>query len=58
MAMVKVLISVPHSIKAKLDVLRSQGFTASGYIRNLLEIDLKEREAVGILTMSRKKKGR
>lgn len=35
--MVKMLIQVPKPIKAKLDVLRSQGTTASGFIRWLLE---------------------
>jgi hypothetical protein len=37
MKMVKLLIQVPQPIKAKLDALRSQGYTASGYIRSLLE---------------------
>ncbi len=37
MSMVKLLIHVPAPLKAKLDALRSQGYTASGYIRALLE---------------------
>jgi len=37
MAMVKLLIQVPRAIKAKLDVLRKEGTTASGLIRHLLE---------------------
>lgn len=37
MAMVKLLIMVPKSIKTKLDALRKQGTTASGLIRHLLE---------------------
>jgi hypothetical protein len=37
MKMERVMIQVPKSIKAKLDVLRAQGTTASGFIRNLLE---------------------
>jgi hypothetical protein len=34
--MVKMLISVPKPIKAKLDALRATGTTASGLIRHLL----------------------
>ncbi len=40
MKMVKMLIQVPVPIKRKLDALRSQGYTASGYIRSLLEREL------------------
>lgn len=40
MKMVKMLIQVPPPIKAKLDALRSQGYTASGFIRSLLEREL------------------
>ncbi len=40
MKMVRILIQVPAPIKDKLDALRRQGTTASGYIRNLLERDL------------------
>ena len=36
MAMTKMLIHVPRSIKAKLDALRATGTTASGLIRHLL----------------------
>jgi hypothetical protein len=41
MKMVKLLIQVRQPIKAKLDALRSQGYTASGYIRSLLEREFK-----------------
>lgn len=44
MAMVKLLISIPQSIKIKLDVLRKEGTTASGFIRSLLEREFKARE--------------
>jgi hypothetical protein len=44
MAMVKMLIHVPGSLKAKLDALRGQGYTASGYIRALLEKELNKEE--------------
>jgi hypothetical protein len=37
MKMVRMLIQVPASLKAKLDALRKQGTTSSGYIRALLE---------------------
>ena len=42
--MAKLLINVPTQIKAKLDALRKQGYTASGYIRALLERELNEKE--------------
>ena len=37
MKMVRMLIQVPESLKAKLNALRGQGTTASGFIRWLLE---------------------
>ena len=37
MAMAKLLVHLPKPLKAKLDALRTQGYTASGYIRALLE---------------------
>lgn len=40
MKMVRLLIQVPEPIKAKLDALRAQGYTAAGYIRSLLEREL------------------
>jgi mannitol/fructose-specific phosphotransferase system IIA component len=40
MRMVKLLIQVPQPIKARLDAMRTQGYTASGYIRALLEREL------------------
>ena len=44
MSMIKMLIHVPAPLKAKLDALRSQGYTASGYIRALLEKELNKEE--------------
>ena len=44
MSMIKMLIHVPAPLKAKLDGLRSQGYTASGFIRALLERELNEKE--------------
>jgi len=40
MKMVRLLIQVPEPIKAKLDALRAQGYTAAGFIRSLLEREL------------------
>ncbi len=40
MKMERLIIQVPNPIKRKLDALRAQGYTASGYIRALLERDL------------------
>lgn len=37
MPMVKLLIQIPETMKAKLDALRKEGTTASGLIRFLLE---------------------
>ena len=44
MPMVKMMIHVPKSLKVKLDSLRRNGYTASGYIRRLLEKDFRARE--------------
>lgn len=37
MKMIRLLIQVPEPIKSRLDALRKQGTTASGFIRHLLE---------------------
>ena len=37
MKMVRMMIQVPATIKAKLDALRKQGTTTSGFIRSLVE---------------------
>jgi hypothetical protein len=42
MKSVKVLIQLPVSLKAQLDALRTQGYTVSGYIRSVLERELKK----------------
>ena len=42
MKMTKLLVSVPESLKAKLDELRTQGYTTSGFIRAVLERELKQ----------------
>lgn len=40
MKMERVNLQLPKPLKAKLDALRAKGYTASGYIRNLLEREL------------------
>jgi mannitol/fructose-specific phosphotransferase system IIA component len=40
MKMTRLVIQVPAPLKAKLDALRKQGYTAAGYIRSLLEREL------------------
>ena len=40
MKMERIMIQMPRSLKRKLDALRQQGYTASGYIRALLEREL------------------
>lgn len=40
--MERVLIQLPTPLKAKLDGLRAQGYTASGFIRAMLERELNE----------------
>lgn len=42
MKMTKLLVSMPESLKAKLDALRMQGYTASGFIRAVLERELNQ----------------
>jgi len=44
--MERILIQLPKPLKAKLDALRRQGYTASGYIRALLERDLMKNQVV------------
>ncbi len=48
MKMERVLIQLPTELKAKLDALRSQGYTASGFIRALLERELKTMSKKGV----------
>ena len=40
--MTKVLISLPMTLKHQLDALKAQGYTASGFIRALLERELNQ----------------
>ena len=41
MKMQRIVLQLPKELKAKLDALCSQGYTTSGYIRSLLERELK-----------------
>lgn len=47
MRSVRILITLPESLKRKLDALRTQGYTAAGYIRSLLERELRDDTATG-----------
>jgi len=47
MKMERLLIQLPAPLKAKLDALRGQGYTASGFIRSLLERELNQAPATG-----------
>ena len=41
-----IVIRLPDPLKAKLDALRAQGYTLNGYIRHVVEADLKRRRTV------------
>ncbi len=44
--LVRIVIQLPHELKLKLDELKLQGYTASGFIRAVLEREFsKEEEA-------------
>ena len=45
--MERVLIQLPAPLKAKLDALRAQGYTASGFIRHLLEREFNHAPKMG-----------
>ena len=45
--MVRVIIQLPSVLKRKLDALRAQGYTASGYIRAVLEKELNQAQVKG-----------
>jgi hypothetical protein len=48
MSMIKLMVHLPAPLKAKLDALRGQGYTASGYIRALLERELNQPQKKGV----------
>ena len=45
MRTVKLLITLPAPLKAKIDTARAKGYTASGLIRHLLEQHFKGKKA-------------
>lgn len=45
--MVRVLIQLPEPMKAALDSLKDEGYTASSYLRHLLKNDLRARRESG-----------
>jgi mannitol/fructose-specific phosphotransferase system IIA component len=42
MKMARLIIQVPQPLKDKLNNLKKEGYTASGYIRSLLERELNQ----------------
>ena len=48
MSMIKLMVHLPAPLKAKLDALRGQGYTASGYILALLERELNSPKKKGV----------
>ena len=47
MKMERLVIQLPRPLKAKVDALRSQGYTTSGYIRAVLEKELNQAQVKG-----------
>jgi len=45
MKMVRLNVQLPVTVKAKLDALRAQGTTASGFIRSLVEREFRTKTA-------------
>ena len=45
MKMIRLVIQLPPALKAKVDALREQGITASGFIRNLLTKNFNQPQA-------------
>ncbi len=43
--MKRILVALPAPLKRKLDALRAQGYTAAGYVRNVLEQHFKQAPA-------------
>ncbi len=47
MQMTRIQVQLPLALKRKLDALRSQGYTAAGYIRAVLEKELNQAQVKG-----------
>jgi mannitol/fructose-specific phosphotransferase system IIA component len=43
--LVRIVIQLPHDLKTKLDALKQQGYTASGFIRAMLEREFAKGES-------------
>ena len=43
----RLLVALPAPLKAKLDALRAQGYTAAGYIRAVMERELNQAQVKG-----------
>ncbi len=57
----RLIIQLPAPLKARLDALRKEGYTASGYIRALVQEDLDERDSLitmGVRPMLQKESGK
>ena len=48
MRMERIVIQLPMPLKQQLDGLKAQGYTASGYIRAMLERELKRPKKKGV----------
>ena len=48
MKMERIMVQLPEPLKRRLDALRRQGYTASGYIRALLERELSQPKKKGV----------
>ena len=46
--MTTLLIHLPVTLKAKLDALKAQGYTASGFVRAMLEKELNSPNKKGV----------
>ena len=57
----RLIIQIPTPLKARLDALRKEGYTASGYIRALVQEDLDERDrliTMGVRPILQKESGK
>jgi hypothetical protein len=57
MKMKRMLIMIPDGLKTKLDRLRSRGYTASGFVRHLLEREFAEGTASSYTASKSRQKG-
>ncbi len=48
MKMERIMVQLPEPLKRRLDALRRRGYTASGYIRFLLERELSQPTKKGV----------